>query len=162
MWHGFFVLIKKTIMKNKKSASANPDLKESARDKEELKNDEANLDLPDVDDIPGQKKAKPLPPGLLGEDAASSSDEEGDDVFEENETDKEANVNPFERSLIDKAYENMSTDDEPVDQLSLDEDNEGEELNEKNLDEDLLGEDLDSPLIEEEEEEDDGENEKEE
>ncbi len=150
------------MKKNKNSISANPDLKESARDKEELRNDKASLNLPDINDIPGQKKMEPLPPGLLGEDAASSSDEEGDNVFEENETDNEANVSPFERSLIDKAYEKMSTEEEPVDQLSLDEDNEGEEMNEKNLGEDLLGEDLDSPLIEEEEEEDDGENKNEE
>lgn len=139
------------MKENKKFA--NQDLEDSANDKKKLKGDQATLDLPDVEDIPGQKNIKPIPAKAFADTTISSDDEEGKDVFDKND---ETNVSLAERTLLDSAYDHMSTDDEPVDELALDDkDNDGEELNEKGLGKDLFGNDLDMPLIEEEDEEDD-------
>lgn len=150
-------------MKSKKNSSANTDLKDNARDQKRLEPDEANLNLPDVKDIPGQENIKPAPLGDLADDTISSGDEEGDEIFNEEEITEdrtEGDITPLERRLIDEAYDPESTEDEPVDQLTLDgKDNEGESLNEGSFEEDLFGEDLDTDLPEEEEEEDEGEKE---
>jgi len=66
-----------------------------------------------------------------------------------------SDVAPEERKLIDQAFEPGDSEDEPIGALALDDrDDDGEQLNEKGMDKDLFGEDLDSPLTNEEEEED--------
>ena len=59
------------------------DLPDSKRDAERLKPDEATLDLPDVEDIPGQEHVQVLPLGDLSDTTASSDDEEGTDLLGE-------------------------------------------------------------------------------
>jgi hypothetical protein len=59
----------------------NTDLPDSPHDAERLKSDETTLDLPDVEDIPGQEHVQAPQLGELADTTASSADEEGDDVF---------------------------------------------------------------------------------
>ncbi|HEV7622260.1 MAG TPA: hypothetical protein VGO09_11015, partial [Flavisolibacter sp.] len=64
-------------------SSVPDDLPDSARDREELKEEETFIDLPDVKDIPGQEFINTLSMGELGDTTISSADEEGDEIFEE-------------------------------------------------------------------------------
>ncbi|MEO8583965.1 MAG: hypothetical protein ABI415_09230 [Flavitalea sp.] len=57
------------------------DIHDSERDQERLKPDTANIDLPDVEDIPGQERVRVLPMGELGDTTIASDDEEGKDIF---------------------------------------------------------------------------------
>ena len=94
----------KTIQK--KNDKTTSDLPESKRDKELLKPDKATLDLPDVKDIPGQEHVRPLPPGEMADTTISSADEEGDNVFKDDEDileDAATNVTPVEKELLKKA-----------------------------------------------------------
>ena len=55
----------------------NDDLRDSPRDEARLKPDIANLDLPEVSDIPGQENITVPPMGELADTTISSDDEEG-------------------------------------------------------------------------------------
>jgi hypothetical protein len=57
-------------------ADKNQDLKDSKRDEERLKPDEATLDLPDVNEIPGQEHIHVAPLGEIADITISSADEE--------------------------------------------------------------------------------------
>ena len=145
------------MKKNKKTISDDTDLNDSQRDKKELKEEETTLDLPEVKDIPGQRSKKEFIDIGSVDTTVSSRDEEGDDILDDNEniiTDKKTNVSSMERKLLDDAFDPVSTEDEPIDELALDnKDNEGDALNEKGLDKHLFGDDLDTELEEEEDEE---------
>lgn len=152
-----FGYLEKIRMK-KNSNIKNIELKDSAEDKKHLQGDEATLDLPDVGDIPGQENRKKTSVTSPSSDTTiSSADEEGNDIFDDEEdivTDKKTNVGSLERKLLDDAYDPISSDSEPIDQISLDDkDNEGEMLNEDSMDKDLFGKDLDTDIEEEEDEE---------
>ena len=146
-------------MKKKKNSNIkNIELKDSAEDKKHLQGDEATLDLPDVGDIPGQENRKKTSATSPSSDTTiSSADEEGNDILDDEEDivpDKKTNVGSLERKLLDDAYDPISSDSEPIDQISLDDkDNEGEMLNEDSMDKDLFGKDLDTDIEEEEDEE---------
>jgi hypothetical protein len=65
------------------------DLQESEDDKKHLEPDESTLDLPDVGDIPGQENIR-IPRMKEYQDiTASSADEEGDELFEDDLLDEE-------------------------------------------------------------------------
>ncbi|PWT75440.1 MAG: hypothetical protein C5B59_08970 [Bacteroidetes bacterium] len=133
------------------------DLEDPERDQPKLEGDQATLDLPEMKDISARANDS-APYAGLGDETISSEDEEGESVLSENEDliDKKSNVGPLERKLIDSAFEETSTEEEPVDNLSLDDkDDEGDPLNEKSLRSDLFGEDLDSDLTDEEKQEND-------
>ncbi|MBS1600025.1 MAG: hypothetical protein JST75_17495 [Bacteroidetes bacterium] len=142
------------MKKNKKS---DQDINDPKQDRKKLEADEGTLELPDVNDIPGQEKNQAFA-GSGSMDATISSDnEEGYDVLDENEniiTDKNTNVSSMERQLLDEAFDPASTNDEPINQLALDnKDDEGEILNEKSQNKHLFGDDLDTDLEEQEDEE---------
>ena len=60
--------------------------------------------------------------------------------------------------MLFRSYEQDPMEGIDLDELALDDkDEEGEPLNEGDLEDDLFGEDLDSPLVNEEESEDEGE-----
>jgi hypothetical protein len=87
----------------KRNDQSKSDLPESKRDKELLKPDEANLDLPEVKDIPGQEHVRPLPPGEMADTTISSSDEEANELLDTDEdilVDKNSNVTKTERDLF--------------------------------------------------------------
>jgi hypothetical protein len=59
------------------------DLHDSPRDEARLQPDEATLDLPDVEDIPGQEHIQPPALGEFADTTISSDDEEGVGLFEQ-------------------------------------------------------------------------------
>ena len=101
-----------------KKDRATTDLPESKRDKELLKPDEGTLDLPEVNDIPGQEHVRPLPPGEMADTTISSADEEASELLDTDEDiliDKEINVTNTERGLLQRSSESMATmDDEQL------------------------------------------------
>src|SRR4030095_13800723 len=94
-------------------ANRNADLTDSPRDQEKLKNEEATLDLPDVKDIPGQEHVHVPRPGEFADTTISSADEEGDNVWANDEvTDDGSTVTDIERELCDDgAKEDCSNED---------------------------------------------------
>lgn len=62
------------------------DLPDSERDQERLKPETTIINLPDVDDIPGQEHVHVPSLGELSDTTISSDDEEGSDVFGEKNT----------------------------------------------------------------------------
>jgi len=124
------------------------DLRDSARDRESLKNEEVTLDLPAVKDIPGQECVHTPPPGELGDATISSADEEGENIWTDEEvTDPASSVSDIERRLLDDSANDMPTKDEQALRRSaLDStDEDGEPLNEKTSDNAISGSDLDIP-----------------
>jgi len=123
------------------------DLPESKDDKKHLQSEETILDLPEVKDIPGQEHVRPLPPGEMADTTISSADEEGDNLFKDDEDileDVATNVTPVEKELLKKSSESMETrDDIQLQQAKLDQtDDDGEVLNEST---DQSGKELDVP-----------------
>lgn len=60
-----------------------PDIQESQKDKEHLKRDEATINLPDVKDIPGQENIRVPKLREMKDTTASSADEEGEGLWNE-------------------------------------------------------------------------------
>lgn len=147
------------------------DLPDSQEDKEKLKPEITTIDLPEVNDIPGQEHIHVPPLGELADTTISSDDEEGASVFddgheedfpgdpvmdvavrdeaEEDETKpvmgNEADVSDEEREALRRADEDMPTqDDRNLRRAALDnKDADGDRLNEDSRD--VSGEDLDVP-----------------
>lgn len=136
------------MAKNNRTAK-NTDLTDSPADQEKLKNDTANLDLPDVSDIPGQAKIRPAPAGEMADTTASSADEEGRGVLDNNSNIEEddSNVTATEKELLQRSADTWPNEEEEgLRQASLDEtDFDGEPLNEESLDNAISGDDLDVP-----------------
>src|SRR6266404_1413932 len=115
-------------------ANRNADLPDSARDQEELKNEEATIDLPDVKDIPGQEYVHVPNPGEYADTTISSADEEGENIWEDEEiTEESSDVSRIEKKLLDDSANDMPTKDEQsLRRATLDStDTEGVPLNEK-------------------------------
>jgi len=131
-----------------KISKTNADLAETADDKKHLQPDEANLDLPDVKDIPGQEHIHVPDMKEYADTTISSADEEGVGVLDsEDETvvTGESNVTKQERQVLtDAANKNPDVKDEDnLARAQLDDtDEEGEVLNEKV---NVSGSDLDVP-----------------
>jgi hypothetical protein len=143
-----------------KNLKPNLDLQDSADDRKHLKQEEATLDLPDVEDIPGQENIKVPILREFVDTTASSADEEGDGLFDdqeglEDQHDK-SSVTASERALLEKSAGQTAGDESEMDvqEASLDRtDEDGAPLNEGNLSTDRFGEDLDLPESEEVDEE---------
>ena len=135
------------------------DIQDSPEDQERLKPDEALMDLPEIKDIPGASRSGKNSSLLPGDTTISSADEEADDLLEDNDDLDDTNVSPLEKKLLRDSFDPSYDTDLPVGSISLDEkDNEGESLEEAGQEKDLFGKDLDDTLIEEEDEESEGEN----
>jgi hypothetical protein len=73
-----------------KKIKTDTDLQESENDKKHLAPEKARLDVPDVGDIPGQENIK-IPRMKEYQDiTASSADEEGDELFQDDLFDEES------------------------------------------------------------------------
>jgi hypothetical protein len=134
-------------------ARANLDLTDSDHDRERLQPEETTIDLPDVKDIPGQEFVHVAPLGDLADTTISSADEEGDELFADDEDDDAdivmgtgADISPAEKNMLERDQEYMPTRDEDnLRQASLDStDFEGEPLNEGSFGDLLSATDLDS------------------
>lgn len=130
------------------------DLPDSENDKLHLQPEETIIELPDVEDIPGQEHIKVPLFNEYVDTTISSDGEEGVGIFDREKI--ESNVSQTERLLLQKSAAQTPGDEEEKDinLISLDKnDNEGIPLNEGNLLTDRFGEDLDLPEAEEVDEE---------
>jgi len=143
-----------------KNLKPNLDLQESTDDRKHLKEEETTIDLPDVEDIPGQENIKvPIFEEFI-DTTASSAGEEGDGLFDDQDgledQDDKSSVTASERALLKKSAGQTAGDESEMDvkEASLDRtDEDGARLNEGNLLTDRFGEDLDLPESEEVDEE---------
>jgi hypothetical protein len=146
---------------------AGQDLPDSAQDEEKLKAETVILDLPDVADIPGQEKIRVPNLQEMHDTTISSADEEGAGIFDDEDEDdtqdtliddeevndddsefatgNEADVMPEEIIMLERADQDMPTEDDiRLRRAELDHvDNEGDPLNEGSLTTDVSGGDLD-------------------
>lgn len=123
---------------NKKKGNAAEEAKSTDNE------DPDSIDLPDVKDIPGQEHIRPPKLKEFRDTTISSSDEEGDNIFNEDEEllDEDSNITPEELELLDDAGES-DTDDKRIRKTRLDEvDDDGDPLNEES---EPGGDDLDVP-----------------
>jgi len=79
--------------------------------KKELQGEETILNLPDVEDIPGQEHIKPPHLKEYSDITASSDDEEGKGLLDDEDNDA-ANVSPEEKQLLENSAEDYLTEDE--------------------------------------------------
>ena len=121
------------------------------------KKEKNSIDMPEVKDIPGQEHVRPPRLGELGDETASSADEEGDDVLapldredgDDIGLDGRSNVTAEERSTLARMGRD-GADDEPLRTGLLDStDEDGTPLNEMSFGEgrndELSAGDLDIP-----------------
>jgi hypothetical protein len=140
----FISLLKRENMKKDKRQ----DLPDQPKDKSHLQGDEASLDLPDVNEIPGQENITVPPLGELADTTASSDDEEGkgllDDEMENADLEDTTDVGREERKVLrDAADKVVSEDQEALENARPDQyDEDGELLNERS---NASGSDLDVP-----------------
>jgi hypothetical protein len=141
-------------MKRKKIMDTTSDLPDSAHDKRRMAPEKTVIDLPDVEDIPGQEHVTVPKFGEFADSTIASDGEEGTAVFDQQ--DDEGDVTDVEKSLLRQSASQSPGDEEAASlkAMALDEtDEEGAPLNEGNLKTDLFGEDLDLPEGEETDEE---------
>jgi len=137
--------------RGERASSAPNDLPDSENDREKLKPEETTIDLPDVKDIPGQEFVNAPPLGALGDTTISSSDEEGDSIFDEEDDEDfprgtEADVSRDERRTLAQTDYLPSRDENNLREARMDNvDFQGESLNEKSFGEERSGRDLDVP-----------------
>ena len=136
--------------RSEQRSSAPNDLPDSPQDREKLKPEETIIDLPDVSDIPGQENIIVPPLGELADTTISSADEEGDDLFEEDDVDyargTEADVSRDEREALENDDYMPTRDEDNLREARMDNvDFQGESLNERSFGEERSGKDLDVP-----------------
>ncbi|HET9825986.1 MAG TPA: hypothetical protein VFP87_11660 [Chitinophagaceae bacterium] len=134
--------------KRKPASNRSSDLPDSPHDQERLKSEESTINMPDVKDIPGQEHIHPPNPAEFADTTASSVDEEGGNIWNDEEiTEDASSVTATEKRLLDASANDMPTrDDQSLRRASLDNtDNEGTPLNEKSSFNAVSGSDLDVP-----------------
>ena len=124
---------------------------DSKDDRDKMKPQSTEINIPDAEDIPGQENIAPPSAGEFADQTASSQSKEGDDLFD-NELDKairndpESNVSNQEREDLSRAANDMPGDDQGLREAALDDtDEDGTLLNEEGLDRSVSGDDLDVP-----------------
>ncbi len=131
------------------------DLPDSKRDEKELKAETSTFDLPEVKDIPGQENIKPAPMGELADETISSSDEEGNSIFDDDidadiEESSESNISEEEKNDLDTSANDMPTEDDiDLRRAALDNtDEDGTLLNESSFKNNITATGLDVPGVE--------------
>jgi hypothetical protein len=146
---------------------AGQDLQDSPQDEEKMKAETIIMDLPEVKDIPGQENVQVPNIQSMQDTTISSDDEEGAGIFDDDDEEdvndsiiddeeindddeelvmgNEADVTAEEATLLQRADEDMPTDDDiRLRRAELDEtDNEGDALNESSVADEVAGGDLD-------------------
>lgn len=150
---------KSELEKNKMESLLKQDIQDSPHDQELIQPEVVTIDLPDISDIPGQEHVVPPTLGELADTTISSKDEEGSDIFDEQNEEKdlglvmgnEADISSSERKDLQKSSDTtLTTDENNLQSAALDNtDNEGTSLNEKGFGADLTGKDLDVPGVDE-------------
>jgi hypothetical protein len=146
---------------NEKFVNPNPDrtsdVHDSQRDEERLKSETSYIELPDVDDIPGQEFVHVPNLGEMADTTISSEDEEADYLWaESNDTEVKDeltngdnnDISPEEKDTLERTFGDLPTQDNAnLRHATVDEyDNEGEPLNEASTDA-LSGHDLDTTIV---------------
>lgn len=118
-------------------------------------NEEINIELPEVKDIPGQEHIKPAPLGELADITAASDDEEGKGLLDDlnsdhdaDDLDNDSDVTPEERERLDESANSTPGDEDAKalrDAALDDTDEDGDPLNEKVAGTEWSGADLDVP-----------------
>lgn len=132
-----------------KSSAENQDIEDSPQDQQKMQQEEIEMELPDVSDIPGQEHIHVPPLGELADTTISSDDEEGKGILDDEEDlDDESDVTEEERQDLETSA-NVTPGEEDADALrraSLDStDEDGDPLNEGSFGEETSGADLDVP-----------------
>jgi len=128
-----------------KAVSNKNEITDSGEDNKHLQPESANLNLPDVKDIPGQKHVHVPKLREAADTTISSDDEEGKGIFENSEDlEDDQNVSAEEKELLQQTSEGMASKDDIDMRRGIldDKDFEDEPLNES---EELSGKDLDVP-----------------
>jgi len=135
-----------------RNSSTPNDLPDSKDDQDKLQPEETFIELPDVKDIPGQEFVNAPPLGALGDTTISSADEEGTNVFEDDEdedlrrTGTDADVGRNERKALEQVDYIPTRDEDNLQNARMDNvDFENEPLNERSFGEERSGRDLDVP-----------------
>ncbi|PWV56762.1 hypothetical protein [Chitinophaga sp. S165] len=143
-----------------KSSAENLDLQDSPQDEQKMQQEEIEMSLPDVSDIPGQEHVIVPPLGELADTTISSDDEEGkgilddeddeDDIDDDDEDDDYDDADVTDEEIQDlETSANVTPGEEDADALrraSLDStDEDGDPLNEGSFGEETSGADLDVP-----------------
>lgn len=128
------------------------DLPDSTKDREKLRTEETYIELPDVKDIPGQEYINAPPLGSLGDTTISSSDEEGLNVFDKDDsedlrrTGNDYDVSRGEKKTLEQVDFMPTPDDENLKRARMDNtDFQNQPLNERSFGEEISGKDLDVP-----------------
>ena len=130
---------------NQPAKSKNPELRDSRRDEEKLREEETTIDMPEVKDIPGQEHVRAPRIGEMADTTISSADEEGEGVLDELDQEEEeeeddlikmgteADVTPTDLEMLKTGdvYYPSKDEDHLVDASMDNTDFEGEPLNEK-------------------------------
>ena len=124
------------------------DLQDSPKDLEKIKPETTTIELPDVEDIPGQEHITPAPLGDLADVTASSADEEGESIFQDDESSGENNVTADDVANLQRSERSTSGDDENLERAALDKvDDDGDPLNEGSFRQNKTASDLDVPGV---------------
>ena len=136
---------------------------DSAEDREKMQPEYTEIDLPGVEDIPGQENVRPAPLGEMADTTISSADEEGEGLFDDDEEDDdedifeeedeeekafdpETDVSEDEKRVLETSASDMPGDDENLRAAALDDtDEDGTPLNVESFNDNITGEDLDVP-----------------
>ena len=121
----------------------NSDLKDSPRDEERLRGEKGTIDMPEVKDIPGQEHVRTPSMGAMSDATPSSSDEEGEGVLDDLNSDEldddiirmgtEADVTATDVAMLKSgdSYYPSRDEDQLIDASMDNVDFDGEPLNEK-------------------------------
>lgn len=121
--HNFLTRYRKKRMQN---INDNDDLRDSPRDEARMKPDTANLDLPEVHDIPGQENITVPPMGELADVTASSDDEEGRGILDNINQPQHQDARGDFTTARNEASEDISNDPEYRTDTASDDLDEGE------------------------------------
>ncbi len=107
------------------------DLTDSKRDEQSLQPEETIIELPDVEDIPGQENIVVPPLGELADTTISSADEEGEGIFDDDEEGED-----YDNGFFEEEDGNPDTDtpEKDADRINV----EGDEGNVSDLEKELL------------------------
>ena len=141
-----------TANRTEQQSSVPNDLPDNKHDEQRLRPEETVINLPDVTDIPGQENVTVAPLGEMGDTTASSTDEEGDRIFNASPDDlglrmgTSADVNPKERRALDDDQYMPTQDEDNLRRATLgNTDFQGEELNEESFGGERSGYNMDIP-----------------
>src|SRR5215467_13121280 len=115
-----------------------------------LEQKEGYILMPDVEDIPGQEHIRPPKLREMEDVTVSSADEEGDEIWSDENTlnqARSANVSKQEKDLLQNAASHSPNEEEEELKTAIPDstDADGEELNEQISYKDLSAKDLDIP-----------------